>query len=421
MGLFSLLFGGGLSVKEMSEHLAKVEHGALLSSQQKKKCVQLIQDAQGGIIDRSKVKITLAELSIEGLLGQGLDNELIVNNIHLVHGSVMRILAGIDKEIDEEISKQEQLRGELIDSMIEIESCFTSHPRTMREYANNTLDGIIDRSKLKEKIAEHIVQELLNRGVDNLIVKRNYCCVLDFAKVIAVEIDKVIDRVEEANNFIESSELVAVKRLWDWADEHNISKDNIPRDKDGLLNLEKLSFMDIERPLEEGFSLLPKEISILRKLKFLELGSAIHCEYVLNHLSELPEAIGELSELTHIHLQQSNNLSELPACIGNLSKLKVLKLGGNNLSRLPKEIGNLEKLEVLTIWGNQLVEITKEIGFLKNLKGLDISRNNLTELPNEITNLTELKIFLYDDDKVQLSEEQKEWVTMLKNNGCELI
>ena len=106
MGLFSLLFRGGLSVKEMSEHLAKVEHGALLSSQQKNKCVQLIKDAQGGIIDRSTLKVTLAELSIEGLLGVGFDKELIVNNIHLVHGSVTRILAGIDKEIDEEIDNQ---------------------------------------------------------------------------------------------------------------------------------------------------------------------------------------------------------------------------------------------------------------------------------------------------------------------------
>ena len=103
MGLFSLLFGGGLSVKEMSEHLAKVEHGALLSSQQKKKCVQLIKDAQGGLIDRSKLKVTMAELSIEGLLGQGFDGEFVTSNIHLVHGSVTRILAGIEKEINEEI------------------------------------------------------------------------------------------------------------------------------------------------------------------------------------------------------------------------------------------------------------------------------------------------------------------------------
>jgi len=103
MGLFSLLFGGGLSVKEMSEHLAKVEHGALLSSQQKKKCIQLIKARQGGIIDRSTLKITLAELSIEGLFGQGFDGEFVTSNIHLVHGSVTRILAGIEKEINEEI------------------------------------------------------------------------------------------------------------------------------------------------------------------------------------------------------------------------------------------------------------------------------------------------------------------------------
>ena len=61
MGFFSNLFGGGLSVKEMSEHLAKVEHGALLSSQQKKKCVQLIKDAQGGIIDRSMRRSRIPE------------------------------------------------------------------------------------------------------------------------------------------------------------------------------------------------------------------------------------------------------------------------------------------------------------------------------------------------------------------------
>ena len=103
MGLFSLLFGGGLSVKGMSEHLAKVEHGALSSSQQAKKCVQLIKDAQGGIIDRSKLKVTMSELSIEGLFGQGFDGEFVTSNIHLVHGSVTRILAGIEKEINEEI------------------------------------------------------------------------------------------------------------------------------------------------------------------------------------------------------------------------------------------------------------------------------------------------------------------------------
>jgi hypothetical protein len=74
----------------------------------------------------------------------------------------------------------------------------------------------------------------------------------------------------------------------------------------------------------------------------------------------------------------------------------------------------------ISLSNSDLEEIPKEIGFLKNLRGLDISSNKLTKLPNEITNLTELKTFWYDDEKVKLSEEQKKWVTNLKNNGCEL-
>ena len=41
----------------------------------------------------------------------------------------------------------------------------------------------------------------------------------------------------------------------------------------------------------------------------------------------------------------------------------------------------------------------------------DIGGNEITKLPNEITNLTGQKIFLYDDEKVQSSEEQKKMVT----------
>ena len=55
--------------------------------------------------------------------------------------------------------------------------------------------------------------------------------------------------------------------------------------------------------------------------------------------------------------------------------------------------------------------ISKEIGFLKKLRGFDIGSNELTKLPNEINNLTGLKIFLYDDEKVRSSEEQKKMVT----------
>jgi Leucine-rich repeat (LRR) protein len=216
-----------------------------------------------------------------------------------------------------------------------------------------------------------------------------------------------------------SVNIVDVKAIWNWADKHNISKHDIPREKDALLNLKRLSFINLEYIGEKRFTSLPKEVGNLKKLTFLQLGDIVNAEMVLNCLTELPIEICELPELAYLHLQL-NDLCELPAWIGNLTKLKELKLGGNFLTSLPKEIGKLEKLEVLTIWQNDLEEIPKEISFLKNLRGLDLSSNKLTKLPNEITNLTELKIFLYDDEKVQLSEEQKKWVTTLKNNGCEL-
>ncbi len=108
MGLFSNLFGGGVRVEIMAEHLAKVEHGSLLNSQQKKKCVQLIKNAQGGTIDRSKLKQTMERLQAEGLWGIGVKKHIFQNNYHLVTESSERILKGIEKEISEEIDSQKR-------------------------------------------------------------------------------------------------------------------------------------------------------------------------------------------------------------------------------------------------------------------------------------------------------------------------
>jgi len=112
MGFFGNLFGDGVRVEIMAEHLAKVEHGSLLNSQQKKKCVQLIKNAQGGTIDRSKLKVTMERLQIEGLWGIGVKKHVIQNNMHLVTESSERILKGIDKEIREEIGFAKPLNRE---------------------------------------------------------------------------------------------------------------------------------------------------------------------------------------------------------------------------------------------------------------------------------------------------------------------
>jgi hypothetical protein len=289
-----------------------------------------------------------------------------------------------------------------------------------RGYAKKIISGSLDKAQLRDVIEKNISKDLLDSGTDVAVINDNYSHVLEFSKYLSKKIDEVVYLEEELNSICETSEMVGIKSLWDWADENDIPESCIPRNLTKLYDLEWLSLFDANLNFfDNPISILPEEISLLKNLKALELGSAVNQEYQICRLTELPKSIGNLSELASLHLQNSN-LSNLPSSIGNLTHLKILKLGGNNLSTLPKEIGNLEQLKVLTLWQNNLNDIPKEIGLLTNLEGLDLNSNNLTELPSEITNLTQLKTFWYDVDNVKLSDKQKRWVSMLKDNGCEL-
>ena len=81
-------------------------------------------------------------------------------------------------------------------------------------------------------------------------------------------------------------------RIWQWADQFDIKEYNVPRNKDDLLNLTHLSFQSISYFGKDKFTELPKEFGNLTKLKFLELGSIVHEEIVLNNLRKLPKEIG---------------------------------------------------------------------------------------------------------------------------------
>ena len=70
-----------------------------------------------------------------------------------------------------------------------------------------------------------------------------------------------------------------------------------------------------------------------------------------NYITEIPDKIGELSELYSLALS-SNLLTKVPATLGNLSGLVYLNLSGNFLTELPPEFGNLKKLRHLLITGN---------------------------------------------------------------------
>jgi Leucine-rich repeat (LRR) protein len=66
------------------------------------------------------------------------------------------------------------------------------------------------------------------------------------------------------------------------------------------------------------------------------------------NLTEVPESIGSLTQLTDFNLS-NNELTSIPESIGSLTQLTWLYLCGNQLTSLPESIGFLTQLEPLSI------------------------------------------------------------------------
>ena len=79
-------------------------------------------------------------------------------------------------------------------------------------------------------------------------------------------------------------------------------------------------------------------------------------ELAQNQLTgEIPEAIGELTNLGRLYLEQNHLTGELPAAIGKLANLRSLELAQNQLTgEIPEAIAELTNLSVLHVLGNDL-------------------------------------------------------------------
>ncbi|WP_442267697.1 leucine-rich repeat domain-containing protein [Tenacibaculum sp. ZS6-P6] len=151
----------------------------------------------------------------------------------------------------------------------------------------------------------------------------------------------------------------------------------------GLGGFIKLKFLRLhQNRLGEDNSMfntnLPANIGNLTLLQELTLNN--------NKLKELPNTIGGLTLLTELPLQ-NNRLESLPPGLGGLNGLKILQLQNNKLSVLPDEIGNLSSLEELNI--------TSQISFETE------TIYHLTSLPSTIKNLTNLKRFEANSNRIE--------------------
>jgi Leucine-rich repeat (LRR) protein len=167
--------------------------------------------------------------------------------------------------------------------------------------------------------------------------------------------------------------------------------------------------LSLRRSELEGNTSPPEYIGELSNLTFLHIGNAgltnlpesigkltnlVELYLLLNHLKSLPESIGQLTNLAKLDLS-SNDLKSLPESIGQLTKLTKLDLLSNKLTRLPESIGRLMNLTELDLRGNKLTCLPESIGKLTNLTKLYLIGNKLTSLPESIgrlMNLTELDL-----------------------------
>jgi hypothetical protein len=93
-----------------------------------------------------------------------------------------------------------------------------------------------------------------------------------------------------------------------------------------------------------------------------------------NQLTELPEAIGKLTNLTELYLF-GNQMTNLPEAIEKLANLTVLGLSNNQLTNLPEAIGKLANLTKLYLRDNQFQTRPVVLDTLHKITRLELDGN----------------------------------------------
>ena len=256
-----------------------------------------------------------------------------------------------------------------------------------------------------------------------------------------------------------------VERLWAWADENNIPE--LTRQKYFIYEV----FESIRTIIFEEFE-INYHIDLTKNvMAVMRIGDAIESNinivesftidlpFLAHYKNKKPIhflrvfSISDIENMIKLNLLQESIFYGLPRNKKELFNLKILVIELQGLSSIAKELFNLINLEELNLrrnrlcraGGNSSYNILDGINKLVNLKKLDIRYSSLSglsddlgsllllrnlilsdnqfmeKLPPTIINLKNLKEFnIKNNPNLILTQEQKEWIKELKENGCDV-
>ncbi|XP_031118579.1 probable LRR receptor-like serine/threonine-protein kinase At3g47570 [Ipomoea triloba] len=143
--------------------------------------------------------------------------------------------------------------------------------------------------------------------------------------------------------------------------------------------------------------IIPKEIGKLRRLSVLVLESNVFS-------GEIPKNLSQCVSLTHFYLGDNNLTGTFPLEFRSLSKLEFLSVPINHLmGEIPAYIGNFSSLKVLSFAQNNLKgKIPTSLGCLQKIFGISVLKNYLTStIPISIFNLSSLETFDVQENKLE--------------------
>ena len=147
---------------------------------------------------------------------------------------------------------------------------------------------------------------------------------------------------------------------------------------------------------ENQLTSLPSTISHLSKLT--------HLNIVGNMIKALPAEFGELTALERLDADE-NLIENLPELFGDLSRLQVLEMSSNKLCSLPESFGKLKCLHTLNISSNKLEDLPASFGQLPQITSLDMSENFLKVLPTEFKSHGIIELFYFETNNIAVLPE----------------